>query len=77
MIVKSRRVGEDNAHSKVVEKYSKMIDVYKKENQTLRFRLEAAETELTLHTATEEMFTTKTASEETLAELKSVKSKLG
>jgi hypothetical protein len=39
--------------------------------------LEAAETELTLHTATEEMFTTKTASEETLAELKSVKSKLG
>jgi hypothetical protein len=32
LIVKSRRVGEDNAHSKVIEKYSKMIDVYKKEN---------------------------------------------
>ena len=33
-----------------------MIAVYRKENELLRFRLEAAETELTFHTVIEDMF---------------------
>lgn len=33
-----------------------MVAVYKKENELLQYRLEAAETELTFHTVIEDMF---------------------
>lgn len=58
LIVQTKRVGNDTAHTATLNKYSQMIDVYKRENTLLRFRLETAETALKTYYDISEIFKT-------------------
>lgn len=69
-------VGQGEEQSEVITKYQKILDVYKDQNQTLRIKLEAVETELKAKFFVEEIFKTRVADSIITQELCEVKQAL-